>query len=205
MARRSHAEPADVTQRTEPVGATYAPGHAEAKDRFGGVNWGAAFFGWLVAIAVTVLLTSIIGAFVAAFGSSAHVTQTQAQRQAGTIGVAAAVVLVVVLVIGYYAGGYVAGRMSRFDGAKQGMGVWLIGLLVTVIAIALGAAFGARYNILDRVSLPRIPISTDQLSWGGVITAIAVLVLSVLAALAGGVAGHRYHNKVDRVVRQPVD
>jgi hypothetical protein len=28
--------------------------------------------------------------------------------------------------------------MSRFDGAKQGIAVWLIGLLVTIIAIAVG-------------------------------------------------------------------
>ena len=101
--------------------------------------------------------------------------------------------------LAYYAGGYVAGRMSRFDGTKQGIGVWVIGLLVTIIAIGLGAIFGTQYNILDRVQLPRIPVSTDDLSMGGIITAIAVLVLTLLAAMAGGAIGHRYHNRVDRV------
>src|SRR5262249_46241244 len=79
--------------------------HELARRRFGGTNWGACFFGWLVAIALTILLTSIIGAVVAAVGSSTNVTQSDAQRQAGTIGVAAAITLFVVLVIGYYAGG----------------------------------------------------------------------------------------------------
>jgi amino acid transporter len=171
---------------------------SEARDRFGGTNWGAAFFGWLVAIAITILLTSIAGAVVAAVSDTANVTQTQAQRQAGTIGIGAAIVLLVVLALGYYAGGYVAGRMSRFDGGRQGLAVWLIGLLVTLIAIGLGAAFGTKYNILDRVNLPRIPLSTDQLSWGGILTAIVVLLVSLLAAMLGGKVGHRYHDKVDR-------
>src|SRR3712207_5343295 len=173
---------------------------SEARDRFGGTNWGAAFFGWLVAIALTILLTSIAGAVVAAVSDTANVTQTDAQRQAGTIGIGAAIVLLVVLAIGYYAGGYVAGRMSRFDGGRQGPAVCLIGLLVTLIAIGLGAAFGTKYNILDRVTLPRIPLSTDQLSWGGVLTAVEVLLVSLLAAMLGGKVGHRYHDKVDRAV-----
>jgi amino acid transporter len=173
---------------------------SEARDRFGGINWGAAFFGWLVAIGVTILLTGIVSAVVAAISDTTNVTQTQAQRQAGTIGIVAGIVLLVVLLIAYYAGGYVAGRMSRFDGAKQGLAVWLIGLVVTLIAIALGAIFGSKYNILDRVNLPRLPISTDQLSTGGIITAVAVLVVSLLGAMLGGKVGHRYHDKVDRAV-----
>jgi hypothetical protein len=171
----------------------------EAHDRFGGLNWGAAFFGWLVAIAIAILLTSIIGAVLAGVSASTQVTQSQAQRDAGTIGVASAIVLLVVLLVGYYLGGYVAGRMSRYDGGRQGIGVWLIGLIVTIIALALGAIFGSQYNILDRVSLPNLPVSTSQLGLGALITAVAVLLLTALAAFLGGKAGHHYHDKVDRV------
>jgi amino acid transporter len=174
-------------------------GEAEARDRFGGINWGAAFFGWLVAIALTILLTSIVGAIATAVGSSTNVTQSAAQRQAGTIGIVAAVVLLVVLLVAYYAGGYVAGRMSRFDGGKQGLGVWIIGLAITVIAIVLGVVFGSQYNILDRVSLPRIPLPTDQLSGGGIIAAVLALAVTLLGAIMGGKVGRRYHRKVDRV------
>ena len=88
--------------------------------------------------------------------------------------------------------------MSRFDGGRQGLGVWLIGLAITLVALALGAIFGSQYNLLDRVDLPRIPISTDQLGWGGVITAVAVLAVTALSSLAGGVVGHKYHDRVDR-------
>lgn len=172
---------------------------AEARDRFGGTNIGAAFFGWLVAIGMLILLTGIVGAIASAVGASTQVTQSDAQRQAGTIGIVAAAVLLVIMLIAYYTGGYVAGRMSRFDGGRQGIAVWVIGLLVTLVAAGLGVLFGSQYNVLEQVQLPSLPISTEQLGWGGIITAIAVLVGTALAAFFGGKVGHRYHDKVDRV------
>lgn len=174
---------------------------AHARDKFGGLNLGAAFFGWIVAVGVAILLAGIVGAVLTAVGSSIEVTQSDAERSAGTIGVSTAIVLLVILALAYYAGGYVAGRMSRFDGARQGLGVWIIGLLVTIVAIALGGIFGSKYNVLERVDLPRIPISNDQLGWGGVIAGVAVVLVTLLFAILGGVLGQRYHNRVDRAVR----
>jgi len=169
-----------------------------AREKFGGRNLGACFFGWLVAIGMAILLIGIIGAITAAVGETASITQSDAEREAGTIGVAAAIVLLVVLAIGYYCGGYVAGRMSRFDGGRQGVGVWLIGLVITIAAVGLGALFGSQYNVLDRVDLPSIPISGDEIGWGVAITAAAVIVLTLLAAMVGGKAGRHYHDRVDR-------
>jgi amino acid transporter len=171
-----------------------------AREKFGGVNLGAAIFGWLVAIAVAIILTSIVGAVLAAVGSTAQISQSEAEREAGTIGVAAAIVLIAVLLLAYYTGGYVAGRMSRFDGSRQGIAVWAIGLLITIAAVVLGAVFGSEYNILDRVNLPRIPVPTDQLTTGGIITGIVLLLGTLVAAMLGGKVGQRYHNRVDRVL-----
>jgi MFS family permease len=180
----------EVEQRTENVD--------EAYEKFGGANVGAAFFGWLVAVAVAVLLTGIVGAVAAAVGDANNITQSDAERQAGTVGLASAIVLVAVLLVGYYAGGYVAGRMSRFDGSRQGALVWLIGLLATVIAVAVGWAFGSAYNVFDRVDLPRIPIPHDQVTTGGIVTAVVVVVGTLLVAMAGGSIGRHYHARVDR-------
>lgn len=170
----------------------------EAYEKFGGANAGATFFGWLVAVGVAVLLTGLVGAVAAGVSDARDLTQSDAQRQAGTVGLASAIVLAVVLLIGYYAGGYVAGRMSRYDGGRQGFAVWLLGVVVTVIAVVVGWAFGAKYNVLDRVDLPRIPIPHDQVTTGGVLTGIVVLAGTLLAAVAGGKVGQHYHTRVDR-------
>jgi MFS family permease len=192
----------DDVGRHRTTDAASVPDHEVAqevrRERFGGLNTGAAFFGWLVAIAVSVLLTGIIGAIAAAIGWNAHITQDQAQRQAGTIGLVAAIVLLAVLMIGYYAGGYVAGRMSRFSGAAQGVGVWFIGLLVTVLMLLLGAIFGQQYDVLSRANLPRLPVSTGALGTTGIIAAILVLAGTLVAAVAGGSIGTHYHRRVDR-------
>src|SRR6476619_6923160 len=208
---RHHGETAvvDRDDETRAQRAAYEEGYADGhepsaaqdvrRERFGGLNPGAAFFGWLVAIAVSLLLTGIVGAIAAAAGTSTQVQQTADQAATGTIGLVAAVVLLVVLMIGYYAGGYVAGRMSRFNGSKQGLGVWITGVVVTVATVVLGAIFGNRNEIQNRVNLPRLPVTADALTTGGVVAALAVLVGTLVAAMAGGSIGTHYHRRVDRV------
>lgn len=171
---------------------------ARARERFGGANFGAGFFGWLVAVGMTALLTGLLAVLATAIGYSNQITLTDAQRAAGTVTVVTAIVLLAVLLIAYYSGGYVAGRMSRFDGARQGLMVWLIGLLITVAAAALGWFAGDQYNLLDRVNVPRIPIPTDQITVEGVVTVIVVVLGTLLAAVLGGIVGRRYHSRVDR-------
>lgn len=178
------------------TGPTYH--HESARERYGGFSFAAAFYGWLVAIALTVLLASIIGAAATATGSTLNFTPSDAEREAGTLSLVTTAALLAVLLIGYFAGGYVAGRMSRFDGGRQGLGVWLIGLLVTILVGVLGAVFGTQYDIFARVSLPAIPIPTETLTFAGIIAAIALLLGTLLAAMVGGKAGQRYHAKVDR-------
>ena len=98
------------------------------------------------------------------------ITQSDAQRAAGTVTLVTAVVLLAVLLVAYYAGGYVAGRMSRFDGGRQGVTVRSVGLLVTLVAVALGWVAGDQYNLFDRVDVPRIPIPSDEVTCGGIVT-----------------------------------
>jgi len=169
------------------------------RDEYGGVNWGAAFFGWLVAIALTILLTGIFGAIATAIGSESNFDEYDAERNAGTFGIVTAIALIIILMIGYYAGGYVAGRMSRFDGGRQGIAVWLIGLIITIIVVVIGIIFGDQYDIFDRVNLPSLPIPTDEATVGGLITLAVVIIATILAAFVGGKTGQRYHRKIDRI------
>jgi hypothetical protein len=164
------------------------------RDKFGGFNWGAAFFGWIVAIGLGALLTAIVGAAGAAIG----LTNNADQGDAATIGIVGGALLIAIALIAYYAGGYVAGRMSRFDGARQGFGVWVFGLLVTLALAAAGAILGNEYNVLEQLNLPRIPVSASDLTAGGAITLLAIFIGSLIAAIAGGKVGERYHRRVDR-------
>ena len=109
------------------------------------------------------------------------------------------ILLILVLGVAYYCGGYVSGRMSRFDGARQGTAVWALGLAVTITLAVAGALFGAEYNVLERLNLPRIPIEEGSLTAGAAIALIAVVLVTLVAAATGGKAGERFHRKVDRL------
>ena len=170
---------------------------ARQREEYGGFNFGAAFFGWLVATGLSVLLIAILGAAGAAIGLT-ELSESEASSSADTIGIVGGVLLILVLAIAYYAGGYVAGRLSRFDGARQGLGAWLFGLVVTILLAVAGVVLGSEYNVLQQLNLPRIPIDEGSLSTGGLIALAAVLIATLVAAVLGGKVGERYHRKVDR-------
>jgi MFS family permease len=187
----------EATDPGEPTTA-YPAGRETARERYGGLTFASAFFGWLVAVALTVLLAGIIGAAAAGTGATLSITPSEAQDEVGAIGVASAGALLAVLLVAYFAGGYVAGRMSRFDGGRQGLGVWVLGLVVTILVGVLGAVFGQQYNVFERVDLASVPVPTDSVTTGGVLALLIVLVGTLLAAMFGGKAGQRYHTKIDR-------
>jgi hypothetical protein len=169
------------------------------RSRYGGIKWGAAFFGWLSANGLAVLLVALLSAAGVAIGLTQGVSSTdEAAQQADTIGVVGGIVLLVILFLAYLAGGYVAGRMARFDGTRQGVAVWVIGLLVVLALAALGLVFGAQFNVLQQLNLPRIPIDEGTATTGGLIALVAVLLVTLLGAVLGGKLGDHYHRKVDR-------
>jgi MFS family permease len=168
--------------------------------RFGGIRWGAAFFGWLSANGLAVILIAILSAAGVALGLAKNVdTAHEAANQASQIGIGGGIAVLVVLFLAYLAGGYVAGRMARFDGARQGLAVWLIGLIVVIVLAAAGAILGAKYNVLHSLNLPRIPIDEGTATSAGIITLVAILLVTLLGAVLGGKLGDRFHRRVDRV------
>jgi hypothetical protein len=170
---------------------------ARQREEFGGVNWGAAFFGWLVAIGLGALLVGLVAAMGAAVGLT-DASGTDAAGNVTEIGIGGTILLLAALAVAYYCGGYVAGRMSRFDGARQGIGAWLIGLIVTVVLAIAGALLGAEYNVLERLDLPALPVGDSQLASGGALALALIVLGTLLAALVGGKAGEHYHRKIDR-------
>ncbi|MDQ3527259.1 MAG: hypothetical protein M3424_05155 [Actinomycetota bacterium] len=174
------------------------------KEAYGGIKFGSAFFGWLTATGMAVLLIAILAAAGTAVGLTSSSTVDDAVAGGGqdaqTVGLIGGIVLLVILFIAYYCGGYVAGRMARFNGTKQGLAVWLWALLIAVLVAVLGLVAGTEFDVLAQVNaFPRIPVSEGDLTTGGIIVALAVALASLAGALLGGKAGMRFHRKVDEV------
>jgi hypothetical protein len=165
---------------------------AQQRDRFGGFSWGSDFFGWLAAAG----LAGILAGIVAAAGAALGLTEGSTDQ----IGLGGGIALAAVLFVAYVAGGYVAGRMARFDGTRQGLGVWLWGILIAGAIAVLAAAGGSKYNVLDQLNLPRIPIDQGNLTDTGAIVLAVGLVVSLVGAIIGGTLGARWHRRVDRHV-----
>ncbi|TCO44617.1 hypothetical protein EV646_110332 [Kribbella antiqua] len=162
-----------------------------------GFKGGAAFFGWLVAVGLIALLSGIVGAVAAAVDYAITIDWNAAEADAGTIGIVSGAVALLILAIAYYNGGYVAGRLARFDGGRQGFGVWLIGVVVTAVVAAIAGLAGSQYDVLDRVDLPSVPIADDTLTTGGLIAVVAAVVVTLFAAVIGGKSGQHYHRRID--------
>jgi hypothetical protein len=200
-----HTQLAPTVQQRTARESSLRHGLAEQKRRFGGIRWGSAFFGWVTAMGMALLLSALVAAVGAALGlatspggpAQAIDEVTRDPATARTLGVAGAVVLLAVLFVAYCCGGYVAGRMARFAGAKQGVAVWLWALLVAVIVAIAGSVAGVRFDALAG-GLPRLPVAAGELTTGGVAVAVGALVATLLGAVLGGLVGMRYHRRVDR-------
>lgn len=177
---------------------------ARERERFGGVKIGSAFFGWLSATGLAVILTALVAAAGAGVGlvSSAEEVADAASASgisAEEIGWAGVTLVLLVVLVSYYAGGYVAGRMARFDGAKQGLAVVAWSVVVSVVVAVLGAVAGAQYDVLDRLDVfPRIPTDLGDASVQALVALVGVVVVAVAGAVLGGLAGMRFHRRVDR-------
>ncbi|MCE3277375.1 MAG: hypothetical protein K0R13_3230, partial [Propionibacteriaceae bacterium] len=109
------------------------------KDAFGGMKFGSCFFGWLTASGAAVLLVALVTGVGAALGLTQNVDVTNpTAAQTESIGFVGGIILVAIIFVSYLAGGYVAGRMARFNGLKQGLGVWLWAVIMAILVAVAG-------------------------------------------------------------------
>lgn len=174
------------------------------RDAYGGLSVGAAFHGWLSALGTMGLL--LLGVAIAGLvlGFAQDVRGGTGQLVIGqTTVVTALSVLAVVAVLGCFAGSYAAGRLVRFDGARQGFGVWILLVVTALVGLGLAVTAEAQYALTSRPSFPDLTIARADLWPVVAITVGVAAVLSLLAALGGGRLGLRYHAKVDRAGLEP--
>lgn len=170
------------------------------QEKYGGMKFGAAFFGWLAATGLFVLLVAVAAAVTAAIGAATgalnQATSGSAQNLT-TAGIWSAVVLLVIWFVAYFGGGYVAGRMARFSGVKQGIAVWLWMIAIGIILAIIGAIAGQ--NLMSTMGgMPSLNIDPTAMTWGSIISLLLVLAVSLGGAVLGGRTGMHYHRKVDR-------
>lgn len=181
----------------------------QAKDRYGGVKVGSAFLGFVTSLGMVVLLSAVLA--VTGFGLGA-VTDTgtgdalaRAGEETGAsgyeLGVAGIVVVLVVLFLAYLAGGYVAGRMARFHGVRQGVAVWGWAVLVVVALSVAAATLGSGSSGAEELS----PLSPTSGEIGLGLAGLAVVAaVTLVGAMLGGLAGMRFHRRVDRAEAETV-
>ncbi|WP_143465705.1 hypothetical protein [Kribbella sp. ALI-6-A] len=211
--------PDESTQRYEEARAAahramtnvrLVPDPPEAEPEFGterpayrGFKAGAAFFGWLIALSMTVFFVLVVAGLGGVAGYVLDFTAADARRRPTEVALAAAIGVTVVLSLAYFCGGYVAGRLARFDGKRQGVGVWLITVLVGVFVAGIGAALNVWYDAVGRLDRSDLPLRVgtldpDLLRYGALATAGAIVLLTLVCAILGGGAGRRFHDKIDR-------
>ena len=194
---REHPRVVETTHEAPGRATTAAAARARGREEFGGIAWGSTLLGYLSAFGLSVLLIALLSAAGAAVGLT-DVRDATESASAETIGIGGGIAALVALSLAYFIGGYVAGRMARFDGARQGVGVWLWGVIITVGLAVLGLVLGDEYNVLSGLDLPRLPVGEETLTTGGAIAVAAIIACTLLAAIAGGKLGEGFHRKVDR-------
>lgn len=176
---------------------------AAERSHFGGIKPGSAFLGWMTATGISVLLTALIAAVAAMAGAANNIAPStvlnQASQNLQTVSITGGIILAAILFISYYCGGYVAGRMARFDGARQGLAVWLWAVIATIIAAALAALAGTQFNgLVNATAIPGITANEQSLTAGSIAALVIAALVTLTAAVLGGQMGMRFHRKVDQ-------
>jgi hypothetical protein len=184
-------EPRAVARRREVVAERPHP-IAANRAAFGGVDLPASLVGMLTALAMLVLLGGIIGAAIGAIGYQTGLSGDNVED----IGLASLIGGIAVILVAYLVGGWTAGRIARYDGARNGLmtGVWTI--VLAAILSTLAYFFGNEYDVLRNVDLPQW-FDRDALTTAAIVSGVVTVATMLFAGLLGGLWGSRYHRVAD--------
>lgn len=168
-------------------------------ERYGGFYWGADFIGFAVAMFFTMVFLGIVGAIVGGLGYQlgqplpkiGHAVSQTSQN----LGIGALIGSLVAIFLAYLIGGYAAGRMARFSGARNGVGVVIWTVIVAILLGVAGAVLGSQFNVASQLHLKFNP---QSMTAAGAISGVITLLVMILGATIGGVMGERYHRDIDR-------
>ena len=161
----------------------------------GGVTGGSVFTGVVVAFGAMFLLSALIGGILVALGL---LDETVTTGDAVNAGIGAGLALVIAQFLAYLWGGYTAGRMGRGSGIANGL---LVPIVAIIIGLAIGGvvtSLGVTVNMNLPLTVNRLPIENDYLVNWGLGIGIASLIAMFLGGIIGGMAGVRWHSRLER-------
>src|SRR5437763_8875627 len=148
---------ADKVERLRSAESIHGERERRLRERYGGFSWGSAFIGFVVASFFTLVFFGIVGAIIGGVGYQlgAPVPKVGGPLSATSqhLGIGGLVGALVALALAYFIGGYTAGRMARFDGVKNGIGVVLWAIVVGLILGIVGVVLGTRFNVASQLHL----------------------------------------------------
>jgi amino acid transporter len=174
------------------------------KERFGGADVVAGILGMLAALGTLVFLSALLAA--GAADIPYQLNQIDVDGNLNEVEVVGAIVALAVVFVSFFVGGWAAGRMARYDGGINGVGVALWFILLVAIFGLLGAWFGTEYNAFSGAGLPDwfAQIGVDDVTVKAIAGAAAGVVAALLGGGLGGMLGEQYHRQVDAALTSEV-
>jgi uncharacterized membrane protein len=170
-------------------------GIAAARERFGGIDVPASLVGMLTALSTTLILAGLVGAAIGAVGYQTGLDQQDANDIStwSLLGGAA------VLFVAYVIGGWAAGRIARYDGARNGLAAGIWTLILGAILAGLGAWVDSEYDVLRNVDLPQW-FQSDAFTTAAIVSGVVAVAAMLVGGALGGMWGERYHRRADRTI-----
>ncbi len=180
-----------------PAGYPEGPEMREARLReiYGGVDFLASFIGCVFALVCLGVLLSFSALVLGFLG----LTLNLGDQEIDAAIIPSLVVIGLVLFVAYFSGGYVAGRLSRFDGGRNGAATVLWGILLSVLLALFGSILPVLQFVQEFAQASLVPAIGGLVEAGivGLAIVIGALLLEVLGGFLGGRLGNSYHTRID--------
>jgi hypothetical protein len=148
--------------------------------------------GTLAAYGAVAVLLAIAGGIAAAVNSGTDFSNLAwTQLKAGT-----GIIVALVLLVSYFFGGYVSGRMARRSGVINGVGVFVLGVIVALVVGVWVKQAGGGSSITTALRNVGAPTTWHEWRDVGTIAGIASLAAMLIGSILGGAAGDRWHSKL---------
>jgi hypothetical protein len=177
---RSEDRSDDRTSESRATSGSRRGASRRGADANQGTSWVSVIFGWVASIGAALLLVGIVSGIVGAILGLVGL---------GGGAISALIGLVITVFLIYLIGGYVAGRLAGHSGAKHGLLVPVLAIVITILLALIGGALGLAFlNQLQSFSqqalqgLTQFNAPQDAGIWG------LVAGLLALAAMFGGAA-----------------